>query len=124
MKFLIDVFQEGFREVEQILSSLPERRMRFNCSEGTICVDLYSAALTYKKLGDKASVTLKYDNDLHGGGDAYIMKDLYDSMKNGTQPKCGGNEGLESAVFALSLDQSAREGKIVDLEPIWKSLNR
>ena len=52
------------------------------------------------------------------------MKELYDSMKNGTPPKCSGNEGLESAVFALALDQSAREGKLVDLEPVWNSLDR
>lgn len=105
-------------------NALPERRMRFNCAEGTIMVDLYTSTITYRKLGDDTAHTLKYYNDLHGGGDEYIMKDLYDTMKNGTPPKCSGNEGLESAVFALALDQSAREGKLIDLEPIWKSLNR
>ena len=105
-------------------NALPERRMRFNCSEGTILVDLYSSTITYRKLGDDIAHTLKYYNDLHGGGDEYIMKDLYDSMINGTLPKCSGNEGLESAVFALALDQSAREGKMVDLEPVWEALNR
>ena len=105
-------------------NALPERRMRFNCSEGTILVDLYSSTITYRKLGDDIAHTLKYYNDLHGGGDEYIMKDLYDSMINGTLPKCSGNEGLESAVFALALDQSAREGKMVDLEPVWEALKR
>lgn len=52
------------------------------------------------------------------------MKELYDTMTNGTAPKCSGNEGLESAVFALALDQAARTGQVVDLEPVWKSLGR
>lgn len=29
-----------------------------------------------------------------------IMKELYDTLLNGTPPKCSGNEGLESAVVA------------------------
>ena len=63
-------------------------------------------------------------NDLHGGGDEYIMKELYASMSENKLPACSGNEGLQSAVFALGFDKSAREGGIVDLEPVWKSLNR
>ena len=34
------------------------------------------------------------------------------------------NEGLESAVTALALDHAARTKSLVDLEPIWKQLNR
>ena len=105
-------------------NALPERRMRFNCAEGTIIVDLYTSEITFRKIGDETAHTIKYFNDLHGGGDNFIMKELYDSMKNGTLPKCSGNEGLESAVFALALDQSAKEGKLIDLEPIWKVLER
>lgn len=105
-------------------NAITERRMRFNCSEGTIILDLYSSSITYRKMGDETQQTIKFFNDLHGGGDNFIMKELYDSMKNGTAPKCSGDEGLESAVFALSFDQSAREQKLIDLEPVWKSLNR
>ena len=45
-------------------------------------------------------------------------------MSKGVKQKCSGNEGLESALFALAFDQSAREGRIVELEPVWKKLNR
>ena len=105
-------------------NALPERRMRFNCSEGTITVELYSSTMTYKTIGEKVACTLNFMADPHGGGDSFIMKELYDSMCNGTEPKCSGNTGLESAVFALALDQSARENRVVDLEPIWKGLDR
>lgn len=105
-------------------NAMPERRMRFNCSEGTITVELYSSKLTYKTIGEKVSHTLTFANDLHGGGDTYIMKELYRTMSENVPPACSGNEGLESAVFALGFDKSAREGGMIDLEPVWKSFNR
>ena len=49
-----------------------------------------------------------------------LMKELYDTMQNGTAPACSGNEGLDSAVFALAIDRAAQTGSMVDLEPIWK----
>ena len=52
------------------------------------------------------------------------MEELYDTMCNGTEPKCSGSEGLESAIYAMALDQAAQSGKIIDLEPIWKKLDR
>lgn len=120
------VFRNGIQVsfCATMCNAVPERRMRFNCSEGTITVELYSSSVTYKTLKDTAVHTLRFFDDLHGGGDKHIMKELYDSMSNGTAPKCSGNEGLDSAVFALSFDQSAREGRLIDLEPTWKALGR
>ena len=105
-------------------NAMPERRMRFNCSDGTITVELYSSTITYKTIGEKTTHTLHFMNDLHGGGDEFIMKELYASMSENKLPACSGNEGLQSAVFALGFDKSAREGGIVDLEPVRKSLKR
>ena len=105
-------------------NALPERRMRFNCSEGTIVLELYDRSIKYRRIGDEATHVIRYGADFHGGGDSHIMKELWTTMTEGVKPKCSGNEGLESAVFALGFDQSAREGKIIDLEPVWKKLNR
>ena len=105
-------------------NAIPERRMRFNCSEGTIILELYDRSIKYKRIGDDAVHVMSFAADGHGGGDYHIMKELWATMSQGVPPKCSGNEGLESAVFALGLDQSAREGKIVDLEEVWKKLNR
>jgi len=103
---------------------IPERRMYFSCTEGTLRLELYSGLLEYKSLGDNDTTKLELPGGGHGGGDSYIMKELYDTMTNGTPPACGGNEGLESAVVALSLDKAAEIGRIIDLEPVWKSLGR
>ena len=104
---------------------IPERRMYFCCSEGTLKLELYDKVLSYRKMGDPIIHTMDFSGiDGHGGGDLYIMKELYDTMINGTEPKCSGSEGLESAVYAMALEESADTGKIVDLEPVWKKLGR
>ena len=102
----------------------PERRMYFSCTEGTLIVELYSLTLTWRKLGDTKETVMVFDGDMHGGGDSCIMRELFDTMTNGTPPVCSGNEGLDSAVFALAMDQAVREGNTVDIEPVWQSLGR
>ena len=103
-------------------NAIPERRLSFACTEGTMKLDLYSNLLRYLRLGDEGVTELNFSGDGHGGGDSYIMKELYETMSKGVPPKCSGQEGLRSAVFALALDRAAQTGELVDLEPIWDSL--
>lgn len=105
-------------------NAIPERRMYISCSEGTMILELYTGILKYRCIGDEGETVINITGDGHGGGDDFIMKELYDTMTNGTEPKCSGNEGLESSVVAIVLDQAAETGQVIDLEPIWKSLNR
>ena len=103
-------------------NAIPERRLSFACAEGTMKLNLYSNIIRYRRLGDEGVTELNFSGDGHGGGDSYIMKELYETMSRGVPPKCSGAEGLRSAVFALALDQAARNGEIVDPEPVWKAL--
>jgi predicted dehydrogenase len=103
---------------------IPERRMVFCCTEGTMKLDLYNSELIYRKLGEDYVHNFVFGVDGHGGGDNYIMKALYDTMCNGGTPKCSGTEGLASAVYALAIDKASTEGKIIDLEPIWEKLGK
>jgi predicted dehydrogenase len=105
-------------------NAIPERRMYFSCTEGTMILELYSGILKYRCIKDEGETVINITGDGHGGGDDYIMKELYDTMANDTTPKCSGDEGLESSVVAIILDQAAETGKVIDLEPIWKNLNR
>lgn len=105
-------------------NAIPERRMYFTCTEGTMKLDLYQSKLVYKRLGDPCLYTINFGADGHGGGDSSITKELYRSMCDGTLPKCSGDAGLESAVFALALDRSVEERSIIDLEPVWQRLKR
>ena len=55
-----------------MFSSIPERRMRFQCTEGTMTLNIYEQTLRWKNIGDVAETTLKFtDCDGHGGGDAF-----------------------------------------------------
>ncbi len=105
-------------------NAIPERRMYFSCTEGNLIVELYKSVLRYRQLGDEGETVIDFGADGHGGGDGFIMKELFDSMTNGTLPKCSGREGLNSAVFALALDLAARTGKVIDLTPVWESLGQ
>ena len=87
-------------------------------------LELYTSTLRYRLMGEQSEVSFHFWADGHGGGDDYIMKELFDTMQNNTPPKCSGNEGLESAVFAIALDRAAENSAMFDLEPIWKKLNR
>ncbi len=119
-------YRNGIRVMFQATMSnaIPERRMYFSCTEGTMIAELYSSTLKYKRIEDEGETVINFGADGHGGGDAYIMKELYETMLEGVEPKCSGNEGLESAVVALSMDQAAQTNQMIDLEPIWKKLGR
>ena len=105
-------------------NAIPERRMYISGTEGTILAELYSGTLRIQRIGDPQAETQDLIGDGHGGGDDYIMKSLYDTMVNGTQPLCSGEEGLQSAVVALCIDEAARLGSVVDMEPVWRDLGR
>lgn len=109
---------------DTMCNAIPERRMVFHCTEGTLSLELYTCTLVYQSLFDGCRNTITFTGDGHGGGDDYIMKELYQTMSTGEPPKCSGSEGLESAVLALALDQAAENGTVIDLEPVWKKLNR
>lgn len=103
---------------------IPERRMLFHCTEGNMVLELYSSTMRYRNLGEEGETVIRFGADGHGGGDDYIMKELYECMCTGSAPKCSGSEGLESAVFALALDQASESASVVDLEPVWRAMDR
>ena len=120
-------YRNGIRVQFQctMCNAMPTRRMYFSCTEGTIMIELYNRVVKYRLLGDDEEHCITFKNaDGHGGGDSYIMKELFETMTTGALPKCSGSEGLESAVLALAIDQAARTRSIVDLEPVWKQLGR
>ncbi len=107
-------------------NAIPERRIRFHCEFGTLVVELYSMTIRYSLLGENAVNEIKIGGIggmlNHGGGDSVIMEELFRTMQEKSAPKCGGSEGLRSAVFSLALEQSAMEKRPVDMEEIWAKL--
>ena len=119
-------YRNGVRVQFQATMSnpIPEHRMFFSCTEGTMIAELYTGVLCYKRLGEEDETVIAATGDGHGGGDDLIMKELFDTMVSGTPPRCSGNEGLLSAVTALGIDRAARERRVVDLDPVWERLGQ
>ncbi len=101
---------------------IPERRMYFHCTSGNLIVELYSGQLIYRILGEDEARHIDNIGGGHGDGDHYIMEELLDTMHNGTQPLCSGEEGLQSAVVGISIEQARKEGRIIDLSATWQEL--
>jgi predicted dehydrogenase len=104
-------------------NAIPERRMYFSCSEGTIIAESYSGEVQWKKIGGELNM-LSMAKGSHGGGDQFIMQEFLDSIRSGSEPKCGGNEGLNSTVSALAIEDSRLKNQIIDLEPVWEKLGK
>jgi len=102
---------------------IPERRMYIACREGTIIGELYRGLLQYAPLGGEPR-TAQFPGGGHGDGDRHLSQALWETMTRGTPPRCGAEEGLRSAVVALALDEAARQGRVIDLEPVWNRLGR
>jgi predicted dehydrogenase len=120
-------YRSGVRVMFQATMSnaIPERRMYFSGTEGTMIAELYAGTLKAKRIDEEELKIYDYSSGGgHAGGDSFIMKELYDSMVNGTLPKCSGNEGLESAVVALAIEEAKDQNQVLDMEPIWKNLDR
>ncbi|MEA2012745.1 MAG: Gfo/Idh/MocA family oxidoreductase [Verrucomicrobiota bacterium] len=121
-------YRNGIRVMFQatVSNAIPERRMYFSGTEGTMIAELYTGILRCKRIDDGEQETIyNYSGGGgHAGGDSYIMKELYDTMLNDTLPKCGGDEGLESSVVAMAIEKAKDEMKVFDLEPVWKKLDR
>jgi predicted dehydrogenase len=106
-------------------NAIPERRMYFSGTEGTLIVELYTGLIRAKRLDEEETRIFDFSQGGgHAGGDTIIMRELYDTMLNGTPPKCSGEEGLTSAVVALAIEEAKDRGAVFDLEPVWERLGR
>lgn len=105
-------------------NAIPERRMYISGTEGTIIAELYSGSLRVQRVGEPPREAEALTGGGHGGGDDFIMKSLYETMVDGTPPLCSGEEGLQSAVVALAIDNAASGDGAFNLEPVWNELGR
>jgi len=105
-----------------LANAIPERRMYISCTEGTIIVNSDEYFIRYRRYGEPADTTLRYDcTGTHGGGDAVMAKEVIDALLHGGQTDISGSSnGLDCALVALAADESMRTGKIVSLEDMLR----
>jgi len=105
-------------------NAIPERRMYFSGTEGTMIAELYTGELHVRRIGEESVRVFQMTGGGHAGGDEIIMKEFYETMATGKEPRSSGNEGLESAVTAIAIEDAKDKMQVLDLEPIWKKLGR
>lgn len=101
---------------------MPERRLYVTCTEGNLLLELYSGMLRYQHMTDDEPTDLTLVGGGHGDGDEVIIRELRESMLEGTDPVCSGEEGLRSAVAALGIEKARLEGCKIDLNDVWREL--
>jgi Predicted dehydrogenases and related proteins len=55
-------------------------------------------------------------NDGHGGGDSFILDDLFDCIEENRKPDASVYDGLRASLIAFAADESARTGQVIDLK--------
>ncbi len=103
-------------------AAINQRRMYICGLEGTIEADLVTGDIRAKRVG-RSTEEEKIDIGArggHGGADTTIIDDLAESMVTGKPPKASGEEGFQSAITCLAIDEAMQTGQVVDVDPIWK----
>jgi len=94
-------------------------------TRGALETEWYSGKILLQKIG-RATAVEDFSTDPagggHGGADAIIMENLYNTMLSGGKPLCGGLEGLLSTVTAIALQDAMTQKKIVNVDDIWSHL--
>ena len=103
-----------------LANAIPERRMFFSCTEGTLIVNSDENFIRYRRYGEDAETTFRFRcSGGHGGGDEVMAREVADALIRGTQPEISGSSNaLDCAVTALAADESMRTGKIISMKGI------
>ena len=105
-------------------AAIPERRMYILGGKGALRADLVTGKIEVKKIGHYTQIKTYNIGNLggHGGADHAIVRSLVDNMVNGSDPICGGEEGLRSAITCLAADDARLKNKVIDMRPYWKKV--
>lgn len=105
-------------------SAIPERRMVFLGTHGTLRADLLTGELEVRRIGwDDHRIKLDTSSrDGHGGGDEIMIQALRETMLHHKAPLASVTEGLCSAVPAFGLDHAAETNQVVELDPLWRKV--
>lgn len=102
-------------------NAIPERRIHLCGSEGTMTTELYNGTLRYCRLGYEQEIhEQNFSSEQHGGGDEQIVQQLVNAMTRGTLPQWTLEEGLESCLSSLMIEQARTTNTVIDLQPIWQ----
>ncbi len=123
------VFADGTQGILTLVpySGEPGRTLTLHGTEGYIVGNMEKGELrvaVYRESGmELKTIPLDLADDGHGGGDSYILRELFDCIENGTEPAATVYDGLRASAIAFAADASAASGQAVELAPYLAPLS-
>jgi predicted dehydrogenase len=106
-------------------SYIPERRLYICGTKGTIRSDLLKGEIEYSRFDIEEKETINFDKKMresHGGGDSYLAREINLAMTTNYNRVNDFDDAIKSAAAAIMCDVSAKKGKTVSMDKIWKRL--
>lgn len=106
-------------------AGIPERRMYILGSKATLRADAIDGTVELGRIGfNEETETLMSlsGGGGHYGGDELMGKNLAATMLTNKPPLAGLNDGIESAVSCLGVDQALDTASIIDYAPLWQQV--
>ena len=105
-------------------AGLPERRMYYCGTEGSLRADAVTGVIEVQRIGHKPKIE-RIDTGKgggHAGGDEVMALGLAGTLLEGHAPLASIHEAIQACVTAFAIDQAMEEGRVVHLESWWKTL--
>jgi len=120
-------FENGIRATfhTNCNAGIPERRMVILGTEGAIRADVLTGKIEIRRIGFETKMEDQSTEAKggHGDGDAYLVKELADSILNGTPPSVGMEDALLSSITCFAIDEAMDRGEVIQVDKYWKQLN-
>ncbi len=103
-------------------SNIPERRMYFCGSEGTLRADVMTGQIELGRIGYGQEVEQIDSGGKggHGGGDGVLTADIANCILNNAEPRTQMIDGLTSAITCFGIDQAMETGQVVQMDEWWR----
>lgn len=96
-----------------------QRRWLIAGLEGAIECDLPSSRLKVQRVYGQSEERDLNTRDGHGGADPEMGKDLAATLFDGKPFPAQPRAALEAGLTCMAIDQAVREGRVVDMAPLW-----
>ena len=105
-------------------AGLPERRMYFCGTEGSLRADAVSGTIEVQRIGHETKVDRIETSSAggHAGGDEVMAQGLVGTLLEGHAPLVSIREAVQACASALAIDQAMSEGRVVHLDSYWKKI--
>jgi predicted dehydrogenase len=105
-------------------AGIPERRFYLLGTEGAIRADACTGRIELRRIGDSADWVWGGAAGGHAGGDEKMASGLAATLAGQAKPRAGMAEGIRSLAVALAVDRATDTGRVVDLRPTWRRLQK